>query len=179
MGSSETASQNVHNALLFLENETTSLMMLYTASNKLDTLDLEKGKFLHKHSYQEETEILGQILYIKERFAISDCAHHDLSMACIHLPRLWDIKPCLNGNGKQQPIESRLRERVYVLIEDKKLSLVTCCKSSCQGMAQKCRKLNLITSTFTLLNEGDVASNHTVAIINGNENYDSQTFAKR
>ena len=91
--------------------------MLYTASNRLETLDSEKakGKFLHKHSYQEETEILGQILCIKERFAISD-------MACIHLPRYatkWAVKTCLNGNGKQQPIKSRLRERVYVLIEDR------------------------------------------------------------
>ena len=58
---------NLNHALLFLESEgikATSLTMLHTESNKVETLDLEKGKFLNSQS--EENDILGQILYIKE-----------------------------------------------------------------------------------------------------------------
>ena len=185
---------NVDNALLFLENEgikATSLTMLNTASNKLETLDLEKGKLVNDHGHPEENEILGQILYIKEQFGISDSAYHELSMACIDLPRScnlkkmaiqlnekWDIKQCPNGNGMQQSIQSRLSERVRVLINNKKINYGNMLQVKFSGDGTKiCRKLNLINFTFTLLNEGDIAKsprgNLTVAIINGIENYDS------
>ena len=127
---------NVSHALLFLENEgikATSLTMLHTESSKVKTLNLEKGKFLNNQS--EENDILGQILYIKERFGISDSAYHELSMACGDLPHScnlkkvatqlnekWEIKPCPNGNGIQQSIESRLKERVRMLIKNRKIS---------------------------------------------------------
>ena len=181
---------NVSHALLFLENEgikATSLTMLHTESSKVETLDLEKGKFLNNQS--EENDILGQILYIKERFGISDSAYHELSMACGDLPcscnlkkvatqlnEKWEIKPCPNGNGIQQSIESRLKERVRMLIKNRKISCGDTLQVKLSGDGTKvCRKLNLINITFTLLNEGDVAKsprgNHSVAIINGTENY--------
>ena len=152
-------------------------------------MDLENGKFSNDQS--KKTDILGQILYIKERFGIWVSAYHELSMACDDLPRSynlkkmavqlndkWDVKPCPNGNGMQQTIESRLKERVKVLISNKKIICGDTVQVNLSGDDTKVsRKLNLINFTFTLLNEGDIAKsprgNHTVAIINRTENYDT------
>ena len=111
-------------------------------------------------------------------------------MACGDLPRScnlkkmamqlnvkWEIKPCPNGNGIQQSIESRLKKRVRVLVRSRKINYGDTLQVKLSGDGTKVRrKLNLINFTFTLLNEGDMAKspkgNHSVAILNGTENYD-------
>lgn len=70
------------------------------------------------------------------------------------------------------------RELIMVLINNNKISCGDTVQVKLSGDGTKvCRKLNLINVTFTLLNEGDVAKsprgNHTIAIINGTETYDS------
>ena len=121
----------------------------------METLDLENGKFSNNQS--EENDILGQILYIKEQFGISDSAYHELSMACGDLPCScylkkvamqliikWEIKPSPNGNGIQQSIGSRLKERMRVVVKSRKISCgdTLQVKLSIDG-TKVCRKLNL------------------------------------
>ena len=112
-------------------------------------------------------------------------------MVCQHLPRSWKLKnlakqlnskwqitPCPGGNGVQQSLESRLREHVNQLVQERKVSAGDKLQVKLSGDGTKvCRKLNLINFTFTLLNEGDLAKspkgNHTIAIISAIEGYDT------
>ena len=110
-------------------------------------------------------------------------------MICEQLPRLyklkqlskllnsqWDIKPCPDNNGIQQSLASRVIERVKFLLKQGKISEGDVLRLKLSGDGTKiCRKLNMINITFTMLNEGKLAmspcGNHTLAIINGTENY--------
>ena len=78
---------------------------------------------------------LEMVLYVKEWFDLSNAAYHELSMVCRGLPRswkmkdfvqclnsLWKIKPCPEGYGMQQSLESRLTERVHHLLHAKRLN---------------------------------------------------------
>ena len=138
---------------------------------------------------ENEASISEKILYIKEKFGISDSAYHELSMVYHDLSRSHHLKKmaselntkceinlCPNGKGVQQSIQSRLRERLNVLIREDKINCGDKIQIKLLGDGTKvCRKLNLINFTFTVLNEGDLAKspkgNHTVAIMNGTENY--------
>lgn len=71
------------------------------------------------------------LLFIKERYGVSHEAYHELAKASKHLPkqyqlqksikelnRKWDIQQMPNGiPGVQQPLESRLRDRLKHLIK--------------------------------------------------------------
>ena len=77
----------------------------------------------------------------------------------------------------KESIRGRLEERLNVLIIEKKINCRDKIQIRLSGDGTKvCRKLNLINSTFTQLNEGDLAKspkgNHTISILNGIENYD-------
>ena len=132
---------------------------------------------------------MNMVLYVKERFGLSNSAYHELSMVCQDLPRSWklkdltkkmnskwDIKPCPGNDGVQQFLESRLKERVSHLLQEGKVKSGDTLQVKLSGDGTKvCRKLN-INFAFTLLNEGEIAmspkGNHTIAIINSTESYD-------
>ena len=100
------------------------------------------------------------------------------------LNSLWEIKPCPEGYGMQQSLESRLAVRVRHLLQAKKLNAGDKLKVKLSGDGTSvCRKLNLVNFTFTLLNEDDIAmssrGNHTIAILNVPEKYEKLAIALR
>ena len=185
---------NVNQALLFLEDEgvhATSVTLVHTETSQKEVLDLHQSTYSKPDESSSTDESLEVVLYVKERFGLSDSAYHELSMVCQHLPRSWKLKnlakqlnskwqiiPCPGGNGVQQSLESRLRERVNQLVQERKVSAGDKLQVKLSGDGTKvCRKLNLINFTFTLLNEGDLAKspkgNHTIVIISAIEGYDT------
>ena len=69
------------------------------------------------------------MLYVEEKFGISNQAYHEMSMACKSLPQSWKLKDrvkemnnkwnihlTLSGNGVQQSIIDRLLVRLKALI---------------------------------------------------------------
>ena len=151
-------------------------------------MDLETGIYA-KPETSNTGDMNEAILYVKDRFGLSDSAYHELSMICQSLPRScklkelckhlnsqWEIKACPGYNGVQQSLSARLQERTKHLIDNKKIYSGDVLRVKLSGDGTKiCQKLNLINFTFTLLNEDTAMSskgNHTIAIINGTENYD-------
>ena len=138
----------------------------------------------------EDDNYTNMVMYVKERFGLSNSVYHELSMVCHDLPRSWklkdlskklnskwDIRPCPGNDGVQQSLESRLKERVRNLLQEGKIESGETLKVKLCGDGTKvCQKLNVINFAFTLLNEGEIAmspkGNHTIAIINSTESYD-------
>ena len=185
---------DLNQALLFLDQEgvsASSIILKYDETNESESLDLETGTYSKQASSSSNNDDINEaILYVKDRFGLSDTAYHELSMICQKLPRSckltelchhlnsqWEIKPCPGNHGVQQSLSVRLQERTKHLIKSNKINSGDVLRVKLSGDGTKiCRKLNLINFTFTLLNEGDTAmspkGNHTIAIINGTENYD-------
>ena len=100
-------------------------------------------------------------------------------MVCQHLPRSCrlknsreskDLQPCPGNNGKAE-------RKDYICCSKKAITSGEVLKVKLSGDVTKiCRKVNLINFTFTLLNEKATTmspkGNHTLAIINGTEDYD-------
>ena len=182
---------DITQSLTFLEGEgvhASSVTLVHDQTNDVEVLDIAHGTF-SKGVDTIRTGMLDDcslemVLYVKERFGLSNAAYHELSMVCRGLPRswrmkdfvlclnsLWEIKPCPEGYGMQQSLESRLVERVHHLLDANKLNVGDKLKVKLSGDRTKvCRKLNLVNFTFTLLNEDDIAmssqGNHTIAILN-------------
>ena len=188
---------DVSQALLFLEDEgvkASHVALIHAHTNKTETLDLNSGTY---HTSSLETNINNDdddddlVLYVKDRFGLSDAAYHELSMVCEKLPRSWrlkhlakhinskyEIKPCPNNVGVQQSLCSKLKERTRHMLQKETIRATDVLQVKLSGDGTKiCRKLNLINFTFTLLNEEEIAmspkGNHTIAIINGSEKYDT------
>ena len=185
---------DVSQALSFLENEgvqPSTITLVHNSTSETEILDLESGAYKKPESTSTINDKPELALFVKDRFGLSDLAYHELCMICEQLPRLcklkqlskhlnsqWDIKPCPDNNGIQQSLASRVTERVKYLLKKKSISPGDVLRLKLSGDGTKiCRKLNLINITFTLLNEGKVAmspnGNHTLAIINGTEKYES------
>ena len=180
----------IKQTLSFLEDEgicATSVTLLHKDSCQKEVLDIKSGKFSNAESTIEQSDVSEMILYVKERFGISNMAYHEMSMICKELPRScnvvqimnskWEINSCPGDCGMQQSLKSRLINHVQCLIKKKMINATDTLKVKLSGDGTKvCRKLNVINFTFTLLNEGDIAKsprgNHTIAIINGCEGYD-------
>ena len=99
-------------------------------SQSYDVLDLSEGcdidmnvdnTVLDKNGLDE----LNVMLYVNEKFGISNQAYHEISMACKSLPRSWKLKDRVkemnnkwnirltpSGNGVQQSISNRLLVRL-------------------------------------------------------------------
>ena len=181
----------LNQALLFLEQDgvsASSVTLVHNETNETEILDLETGTY-SKPETSSINDITLAILYVKDRFGLSDSAYHELSMVCQTLPRSWklkelcnhlnsqwELKPCPGDSGVQQSLSARLTERTKYLLENNMIHSGDVLRVKLSGDGTKiCRKLNLINFTFTLLNEGNIAmspkGNHTIAIINGTENY--------
>ena len=185
---------DIQQSLLFLEDEgacATSITLVHSESKHTEVINLQPNSLPQCSSEQGEVDShMNMVLYVKERFGLSNAAYHQLSMVCQQLPRSWklkdltkklnskwDIKPCPGNDGVQQSLESRLRERVSHLLLERKVKSGDTLQVKLSGDGTKvCRKLNVINFTFTLLNEGEIAmspkGNYTIAIINSTESYD-------
>lgn len=196
---------DIRESLSFLESEglhASSITLVHDETKDIEILDIAHGTYSKgsdncaSHPGQDDCS-LEIVLYVKERFGLSNAAYHELSMVCRRLPRswkmkdfvqclnsLWEIKPCPEGYGMQQSLESRLAERVHHLLQAKRIHAGDKLKVKLSGDGTRvCRKLNLVNFTFTLLNEDDIAmssrGNHTIAILNVPEDYEKLAIALR
>ena len=166
------------------------MTLVHTESKHTEVVNLQPDASPSSPEQGEADNYINMVLYVKERFGLSNSVYHELSMVCRNLPRSWklkdlakkmnskwNIKSCPGDGGVQQSLESRLKERVCHLLREGQIKSGEVLKVKLSGDGTKvCRKLNLINFTFTLLNEGDVAmspkGNHTIAIISSTESYE-------
>ena len=181
---------DIQQSLLFLEDEgasATSVTLVHTESRHTEVINLQSNASPNSPEQVEADNQMKMVLYVKERFGLSNSAYHEMSMVCRELPRSWKLKdltakmnskwniePCPGNDGVQQSLESRLKERVSHLLQEGKIKSGDTLQVKLSGDGTKvCRKLNVINFTFTLLNEGEIAmspkGNHTIAIINSTE----------
>ncbi len=98
-----------------------------TNEYELLTLEEETDKKLIPLD-RDDLDKINSLLYIKDKFGISDECYHELTMTCDSLTRLsnlkksltalnkmWDIKTTPNRLGAQQSIRERLVKRVMAL----------------------------------------------------------------
>ena len=141
---------------------------------------------------QDDLQSINMMLYVKEKFGISNQAYHELSMSCKSMPRSWklreqvkylnekwDIRMTPNDKGVQQSIKDRLLIRINALksSDPDEFQKMTSLKIKLTGDGTFIGKyIHVVNIAFTLLNEGNLAisaeGNHTIAIIRVKEDYD-------
>ena len=114
-------SKDINQALSFMENDgikVSTVKFLHTQTNQTEVLDIQAGKFTYENAEPGNTIDCEVVLYVKEKFGLSDAAYHELSMICHQLPRTCqlkalvkeintglEIKPCPGGFGVQQSLK--------------------------------------------------------------------------
>ena len=82
---------DITQAVLFLEEEginPSAITLVYKQTGKTESLDLESGEYSKVDiDNTESNDNPETMLYVKDRFGLSNTAYHDLSMVCQHLPR--------------------------------------------------------------------------------------------
>ena len=162
--------------------------------NESMVLDLNKGKFISHSSTtsmnNENCNKSSAVLYVKEKFAISDRAYHEISLISHDLPRKNDLKKlseifdhesrvlsCPNGiTGVQQSLQDRLHVRLQNILKTRsKIPTKVRVKLSGDG-TNVARSMHIINFTFTVLEEmnhrNSPAGNHTLAILKTSEKYE-------
>lgn len=69
-----------------------NLKYLHTQTNQMEVLDIQTGKFRHENAELDNTINSEVVLYVKEKFGLSDAAYHELNMICHQLPRTCQLK---------------------------------------------------------------------------------------
>ena len=149
---------DIQQFLLFLEDEgasATSVTLVHTESRHTEVINLQSNASPNLPEQVEADNQMKMVLYVKERFGLSNSAYHEMSMVCQELPRSWKLKdltakmnskwniePC---PGVQQSLESRLKERVSHLLQEGKIKSGDTLQVKLSGDGTKvCRKLNVI-----------------------------------
>ena len=175
--------------------EPLTMKVLNAESGEVQHLDLEKGAFTKPSSNGQENEILNSVLSVKDKFALSDKAYHELAQVTKELPRLHQLKSrekelnCKqqivpapeNIAGVQQSLNDRLVVRIrYTLSKDSNFReyyyLYKKVRVKLSGDGTRVgRNLHVVNVTFTLIDElqaASVAGNYTLAIFEMSESYD-------
>ena len=118
----------------------------------------------------QDIENINLMLYIKERFNISDMAWHELSMKLKEMPNVYSIKKrikSLNGmwnitetpgevEGVQIKFTDSLKTQIQRLqkegFDDTTIKVKLSGDGTCLG-----KRLNVVNFTYTILNEGKTA----------------------
>ena len=144
---------------------------------------------------ESEINELNMMLYVKDRYNVSDGAYHEMAKICREMPRQyklkdriqelnkrWNIRPTPNGTqGVQQSLEQRLRIRIEHLL---KVSSPNSTFRRDHGVRIELsgdgtnigKRLHVICFTFTILEEektGSYEGNHILAACKEPESYDS------
>ena len=172
-----------------------SVKLVNTETNCLEVLNVNGGGFtkVKPHNEISDNDRLHMALYIKDKFSLSDEAYREISSLTNDIPRFYTIKELsreLNAKfevlpapegviGVQQSLCSRLLVRLQnlpSLESGQKIQI----KLSGDGTGIG-KHINVVNFTFTLLNEGAIAStaqgNHTLAIFLVPEKYESPSEA--
>ena len=138
----------------------------------------------------QDIDNINLLLYIKERFNISDLAWHELSVKLKEMPNLFSLKKrteALNGKwniaetpGEHEGVQIKFADSLKAQVErlqkegfnDTTIKVKLSGDGTCIG-----KRLNVVNFTYTILNEGNIAmtesGNYVLAIIKTKENYDS------
>lgn len=174
----------------FKNKETRELL---TVTYPCDRHAAECSTSIHQENESAQS-LTDMLLYVKEKYGISDKAYHELSMLASSMPRSCELKkrqlelnnqfvvsPTPDGTiGVQQSLRSRLHARIRVLkharsSQQQALDKRVRVKLSADG-TRIGRKLHVINITFTVLDEGQKAradsGNHLIAILQAPEKYE-------
>ena len=152
----------------FKNKETSEILTIISPQN---AGEIECSTSSHKEDESAQS-LRDMLLYIKEKYGISDKAYHELSMLVTSMPRsctlmkrqhelngLFVVSPTPDSTvGVQQSLRSRLCTRIRVLKHANSSQLQTLSKHvrvklSADG-TRVGRKLHVINITFTVLDEG-------------------------
>ena len=78
---------NITQAVSFLEEEgvhPSCINLVYNETGETESLNLESGEYskIHSESSTAINDSPEMILFVKDRFGLSDTAYHELSMVC-------------------------------------------------------------------------------------------------
>ena len=170
----------------------TPISMQVSLGSGQETLDLSKGTFVKSsHGMESATEpddFVKFVLYVKDKFSLSDSAYKELTQLVPALPRFHNVKLVSKGlnstfdifqapngyTGVQQHLKDRLEFCLQNLsLQDDELIQV---KLTGDGTIIG-RSFHVLNIAFTLINDlSSVSScdgNHLLAILKCPENYDS------
>ena len=140
-----------------------------------------------------ENSVIQKTLYIKERYKISNETYHEFSMANLSLPsscsiikeaKKLDKKSSIyptpgRGLRVQQSIRKRIRKVISHLVESDpsfKENSVVRVKITGDG-TRISQSMHCVVNAFTILREvaspNSPSGNHTIAILNTTENYNT------
>lgn len=147
--------------------------------------------FANKQSYgtltAEEKQNLRELIYILDRFNISDAAYHELSMADTSLPRksfiiqersnLSNIYHIERTPGKTPGAYVSIKDEIIRYIQTNHIDNGTPIKIKLAGDGAKVSRIsNFLTFTLSILNQNNCISVNnikTIAIIKCNETYEN------
>ena len=156
-------------------------------TGKCEILDVKDGSFSEKENTNSNN--LNAVLYVKDKYTISNEALHELSMVAHGLPKSskvkklahsinseFEIYPIPNGIvGVQQSLKTRVTICLTSLSEITDLPSTIKIKLTGDG-TRIARGFNVVNFAFTILEKGGRASsvlgNHSVAILKVSESYD-------
>ena len=190
---------DVEEALDFCENKgfkPQSIEFQNIDTGEVDVLDVSTGSFSGKENF-ETTKTLGDkahsLLYVKDKFSISDKAFHELTSIVPALPKSGqvkriaqtmnseiEIKPTPNNiMGVQQSLRLRLTTCLYRVVKQaskdgKNFPDNVRVKLTGDG-TRIARGLNVVNFAFTILEDSRARSasgNHVFAILKITESYD-------
>ena len=140
----------------------------------------------------EQLDNVHLLLYIKDKFQISDKAWHELAMKSKDLPTSYGIKKRIqelnaqwnvfptpgSAEGVQMKLKDSLTEQVTRLLKEGKLHNFDSLKIKLSGDGTRVGKhLQLLNVTYTIINEGNVAmsekGNYVIAVIKTKDDYES------
>ena len=155
-------------------------------TGKCEILDIKNGSFSEK---ENTSSSLNAVLYVKDKYAISNEAFHELSMVAHGLPKsskVTKLAHSINSEFEIYPAPNRivsvqqsLKARIMICLTS--LSEITDLPSTIKikltgDGTRIARGFNVVNFAFTILVEGgratSVLGNHTVAILKVSETYD-------
>ena len=166
-----------------------------TETGKHEVIDYSTGTCYSKENIlPSNMDKVHSALYVKDKYALSDNAFHELTMISSDLPKSNQVKKLAHEMSNkfhihnapdgvvdiQQSLKARITIRLRHLIErGRKIGkeIPTCFRIKLTGDGtQIARGLSVVNFTFTILEEENLAlsvkGNHSVAILRVSENYD-------
>ena len=138
----------------------------------------------------DQLDNVSLLIYVKDKFQISDKAWQELSFQAKDLPSTYSIKKRIEllntrwnvfptpgtADGVQMKLKDRLIEQTQRLIKDKKLENCNNLNVKVSGDGTRIgKRLQLLNVTYTIINEGNVAmsekGNYVIAVIKTKDDY--------
>ena len=168
----------------------------YEMVNLVDESELDSS-LINDDSTEVRDEITDEqldnvflMLYVKDKFQISDKAWQDLSVQAKDLPSKYSIKKRIEllntqwnvfptpgaAEGVQMKLKDSLMEQTSWLLKDKKLNNCNSLKIKVSGDGTRIgKRLQLLNVTYTIINEGKLAmsekENYVLAVIKTKDDY--------